>query len=298
MDQTRFLQVQRPIEIFFLAIASGMIDTSTLERSDFFVGGFTGNFNHFGIRVAAECPGASVFVVIVYVVYCLGFGVSHLVVSCLPIEQRRPSLILPLIEVLCLVFSDVWGHFSNFDLGRSASTEILCSTLCDASPGVLPWHDLPWHVLLACLAASIHNENAFSTTGVPVVTLVTGHTQTMMLYLFDMRRNRENQQKSDELPFQRPSPGKEDFKKSAVIVAGYLLGCVFAGQIVVKLDYGVRQWALLFPAGIVFVHCVVASLGPDVPSSARTPPSTPSTGGVAVAGSFEGRPLLMGPRVR
>jgi len=234
-----------------LAFESAWVDTVSIYLFGTFIGGYSGNFNHMGIATSRGNGLRVGFVFSLYAVYLFGFGVAHML-----LRGRHPARIFVtgMLQALLLFLCDLVYNLAI----RPDEINPLGGNSHPPPDGTSD-ESIPWTLLLASAGFAMQNEIGYYTTGTPVVTLITAHSQDIVLAFLDRWIY------SDDVRVRNTAKNVEN---SLILVASYITGCVLAGLWVV-MGQRASPWAFTPVAFVIFVHTLAESVGECV---SRTPP--------------------------
>lgn len=234
-----------------LAFESAWVDTASVYLFGTFISGYSGNFNHMGIATSRGNGLRVAFVFAMYAVYLLGFAVAHML-----LRGRHPVriFITGLLEALLLFLCDL-----VYNVAVRPNEVAPLGGGSHPPPDSTASERLPWSLLLASAGFAMQNEVGYYTSGTSVVTLITIHSQNVVMAFLDRWIY------SDGVRIRKTV---RDVETSMVLVVSYIVGCLLAGVWVV---WGQRAspWAFTPIAFIILVHTLSESVGECV---SRTPP--------------------------
>ena len=233
-----------------LAFESAWVDTSSVYLFGTFISGYSGNFNHMGIATSRGNGLRVAFVFAMYAVYLIGFGVAHML-----LRGRHPVriFITGMLEALLLFLCDLIYNTAV----RPNEVDSLGGT-SHPPPDSTANEGLPWTLLLASAGFAMQNEVGYYTSGTSVVTLITIHSQNIVMAFLDRWVY------SDDV---RVRKTVNDVETSMILVVSYIIGCILAGVWVV-LGQRASPWAFTPIAFIILVHTLSESVAECV---SRTP---------------------------
>jgi len=234
-----------------LAFESAWVDTSSIYLFGTFISGYSGNLNHMGIATSRGNGLRVAFVFAMYAVYLVGFAVAHML-----LRSRHPVriFITGALEALLLFLCDLIYNTAV----RPNELDSLGETSHPPPDGTTN-EQVPWILLLASAGFAMQNEVAYYTSGTSVVTLITIHSQNIVIAFLDSWVFSEDV---------RIRKTVRDVEASMILVVSYILGCFLAGVWVV---FGQRAspWAFTPIAFLIAVHTLSEAVGECV---SRMPP--------------------------
>lgn len=240
-----------------LAFESAWVDTSSVYIFETFISGYSGNFNHMGIATSRGNGLRVLFVFAMYGVYLIGFGVAHMLLRG---RHAARIFVTGTIEALLLFLCDLIYNLAVLP-NEEASNDSDTRVVPDATSNDM----LPWTLLLASAGFAMQNEVAYYTSGTPVVTLITVHSQNIVMAFLDRWVY------SDDVRIRKTV---DSVQESLVLVIAYIIGCLLAGVWVV-LGQRASPWAFTPIAFIIAVHTLAESIAecispPDSKKDDRT----------------------------
>ena len=181
----------------------------------------------------------------------IGFAVSHML-----LRGRHPMRIFltGMLEALSLMLCDIIINVVR----RPAELDPFGGTSHPVPDGTSN-EKIYWALLLASAGFAMQNEIAYYTSGTGVVTLITIHSQNIVMAFLDRWIY------SDDVRIRKTV---KDVETSIILVVTYVIGCLLAGVWVV-LGQRASSWAFTPIAFVIFVHTLSESVGECV---SRTPP--------------------------
>ena len=195
-------------------------DTATVYLHSVFIASVTGNVVKVGFLLSeGDYDGVAYFVAI-YASYALGYGCAHLLLTRAPFGAAFRSTVVALLVALLFVLADAFRD-SNDKRPRS--------------------------LFVATFGISMINElGYYSTGGVGVVSIITGHTQKVVLGTLELL-----------VRSPKPRASAADVILGSTLIVTYYVFTILAGAWLVFGTAEMRQWALVPPAAVLALFGVV-----------------------------------------